>query len=131
MAAHLEAQPAMRAVVNFVPVLLDQIEDYAEQFGSGELRDPLLAALARPRRSRSLDEEERTFAARPVLRREPRAHDRALPRLPRACTSWAAGRRGRPAALPGRRPILDDLLVWYLLAWTGETVRRASPLIQS
>ena len=29
MAAHLEAQPAMRAVVNFVPVLLEQLEDYA------------------------------------------------------------------------------------------------------
>ena len=35
MAAHLERHPAMRAVVNFVPVLLDQIEDYAAQCASG------------------------------------------------------------------------------------------------
>ncbi|MEK7206623.1 MAG: glycoside hydrolase, partial [Pseudomonadota bacterium] len=31
MAAHLEAVPAARAVVNFVPVLLEQIDDYARQ----------------------------------------------------------------------------------------------------
>src|SRR5437762_13942057 len=45
MAAHLEGHPAMRAVVNFTPVLLDQIEDYCDQFQSGALRDPLLKLL--------------------------------------------------------------------------------------
>ncbi|MCL4763535.1 MAG: hypothetical protein KJ018_17465, partial [Burkholderiales bacterium] len=48
MAAHLEARPAMRAVVNFVPVLLDQLDDYAAQFATRTFRDPLLAVLARP-----------------------------------------------------------------------------------
>ena len=48
MAYHLEAHPAMRAVVNFVPVLLDQIEDYSAQFASGQLRDPLLRLLGTP-----------------------------------------------------------------------------------
>ena len=38
MAAHLEAHPSIKAVVNFVPVLLDQLEDYAAQFASGQLR---------------------------------------------------------------------------------------------
>ena len=46
MAWHLERHPGMRAVVNWVPVLLDQIEDYADQFESGKLRDPLLRLLA-------------------------------------------------------------------------------------
>ena len=32
MAAHLEAHPKMRCVVNFTPVLLEQIDDYASQF---------------------------------------------------------------------------------------------------
>ena len=45
MAAHLEAHPEIRAVVNLVPVLLDQLEDYAQQCASGQLRDPLLKAL--------------------------------------------------------------------------------------
>ncbi len=31
MAAHLEANPEARAVVNFAPVLLEQIDDYAAQ----------------------------------------------------------------------------------------------------
>ena len=53
MAAHLEANPGAAAVVNFAPVLLDQLQDYAQQLddyldNSGAIRDPLLAALAEP-----------------------------------------------------------------------------------
>lgn len=33
MVAHIENEPAARAVVNFAPVLLEQIEDYAQQLG--------------------------------------------------------------------------------------------------
>ena len=46
MAYHLEENPTARATFNFVPVLLDQLEDYAQQFKQGEMRDPLLALLA-------------------------------------------------------------------------------------
>ena len=31
MAAHLEAVPKAKAVINFVPILLEQIEEYAKQ----------------------------------------------------------------------------------------------------
>src|SRR5512147_907955 len=53
MAAHLEAVPTARAVVNFAPLLLEQIEDYARQVdgfltNSLPIRDPLLAALVSP-----------------------------------------------------------------------------------
>lgn len=53
MVAHLEQVPAARAVVNFAPVLLDQIADYAAQIhgylkDATALRDPLLAALDAP-----------------------------------------------------------------------------------
>lgn len=53
MAAHLEAQPQARAVVNFAPVLLEQIDDYSAQIqawqASGRrIQDPLLSALAGP-----------------------------------------------------------------------------------
>ena len=53
MAAHLESVPGAKAVVNFAPVLLEQLDDYAAQV-SGYLRDhkairdPLLAALVAP-----------------------------------------------------------------------------------
>jgi len=45
MAAHLEAAPNLRCVVNFVPTLTAQLLDYSAQFATGELRDPLLASL--------------------------------------------------------------------------------------
>jgi Alpha-amylase/alpha-mannosidase len=50
MAAHLEAVPEAKAVVNFAPILLEQIEDYAQQVGGylqhrTSLKDPLLMAL--------------------------------------------------------------------------------------
>ncbi len=48
MAAHLEAHPGMRVVLNFTPVLLDQLEDYTDQFATGRFRDPLLRLLAQP-----------------------------------------------------------------------------------
>ena len=53
MAAHLEAVPTARAVINFAPVLLEQLDDYAAQISGflrdhKAIRDPLLAALVDP-----------------------------------------------------------------------------------
>lgn len=45
MASHLEQHPGVRCTVNFVPVLLDQLEDYLDQFASRQWRDPLLRIL--------------------------------------------------------------------------------------
>ena len=61
MAGHLERHPGVRVVVNFVPVLLDQLSDYAAQFASGALRDPLLRLLARSEAT-ALSRAERSFA---------------------------------------------------------------------
>jgi alpha-amylase/alpha-mannosidase (GH57 family) len=129
MAAHLEAQPAMRAVVNFVPVLLEQLEDYAAQFSSGAFRDPLLRLLAKPVAEPFSPGERATvfgqcfhanhgqlIAPYPAYRR---LHELAL----------AAGEDVRdPAGYLSDR-YLADLVTWYHLAWTGETVRRAHPLL--
>jgi alpha-amylase/alpha-mannosidase (GH57 family) len=51
MAAHLEAHPRMRCVVNFTPVLLEQLDDYARQFkahldSGSRFCEPLLNLLA-------------------------------------------------------------------------------------
>ena len=62
MAAHLERHPQIRAVVNFVPVLLEQIEDYTAQFDAGIFRDPLLRLLAAPDLDR-IDKAGRFFRA--------------------------------------------------------------------
>jgi len=51
MAAHLERHPEMHVVVNFAPVLLEQIDDYTDQLRDylhhgQRMRDPLLNLLA-------------------------------------------------------------------------------------
>jgi alpha-amylase/alpha-mannosidase (GH57 family) len=45
MAYHLERHPKVHVVMNFVPILLDQLDDYVDQFATGQFRDPLLRLL--------------------------------------------------------------------------------------
>ena len=51
MAAHLETYPQMKVVVNFAPVLLEQLNDYVDQLQAWlehghRMRDPMLNLLA-------------------------------------------------------------------------------------
>lgn len=127
MAAHLEAVPAARAVVNFAPVLLDQIEDYANQLhayfkDSAPLRDPLLAALDSP--VLPVRREERLELMKACLRIN---RERLIAPFPayRRLVEMIEWLEGRPDALMyvGEQ-FLADLLVWYHLAWLGESVKR-------
>ena len=45
MVAHAERHPGVHTVFNFVPILLEQLEDYVRQFDEGVVRDPLLGLL--------------------------------------------------------------------------------------
>jgi alpha-amylase/alpha-mannosidase (GH57 family) len=129
MAAYLEAHPGMRAVVNFVPILLDQIEDYAQQLSSGELRDPLLRLLAREN-LHDLSEQERRLVldscwhANHVRMIEPFPVYRTL----RQIFNLIEG-QGEGALSYLSSQYIADLLTWYHLAWTGETVRRSNALV--
>ena len=129
MAAHLERHPEIRCVVNFVPVLLDQIEDYAQQFTSGRFRDPLLRMLATPDLDR-ISEADRhllldtCFRSNHVTMLSPfphykRLHDMylLLAREDEIACSYLSG------------AYYSDLVTWYHLAWTGETERRRNPLL--
>lgn len=129
MAAHLEAQPKMRAVVNFVPTLLEQLDDYAGQLRSRQVRDPLLARLTDTRLGRLSRQDkrsllERCFRLNPATMLEPFPAYRRLRDLWRQMES--AGDAGLDY-LSGQ--YFADLLTWYHLAWTGETVRRQYPLV--
>jgi len=129
MAWHLEHHPEVRAVVNLVPVLVDQLEDYARQFETGELRDPLLRLLARSADAPLTAAEraailERCFHANHHHMIRPFAAYRDLQEL-----FEVASRHGSDALAHLSDQYLHDLLTWYHLAWTGETVRRESELV--
>ncbi|MDH4274131.1 MAG: glycoside hydrolase family 57 protein [Gammaproteobacteria bacterium] len=133
MAAHLEATPGARAVINTVPILFEQLTDYAEQIdgflNDGQaLRDPLLAALGNA-----------------VLPSEPHARlslidaclraneQRVIERFPAFARLAALARAAQQSThMLGylSDAFLGDLLMWYHLAWLGETVRRSDPRVQ-
>ena len=126
MAWHLEHHPGVQAVVNFTPVLLDQLEDYAEQLASGKLRDPLLRLLARPAGEPIAEPQrslivERCFPANHAQMQQPFSAYQSLHELLgvlKACDSLSLSHLSDQ--------YFDDLLVWHHLRWTGESVRRES-----
>lgn len=131
MAAHLEENPAARAVVNFTPVLLDQLDELsgrvAGHLSQGTtLPDPVLGLLGPD----PLPGEPAARLA--LLEACLRAHRKnlierfapflELTTIAQQCASlerisWASD------------ALLHDLAVWYHLAWMGETVRRTDPRV--
>ncbi|EQD59234.1 glycoside hydrolase family protein, partial [mine drainage metagenome] len=131
MAAHLEDQPAARAVVNFTPVLLEQIEDYADQirsyfFMGQPLRDPMLRALASEKFPESPQHRRKLVAWALRANRE-----HLINPYPAylALAERADALLADPQAVPDEA-FLADLLTWYHLAWMGETVKRTCLLVQ-
>ncbi|MDR9435918.1 MAG: glycoside hydrolase family 57 protein [Thiohalophilus sp.] len=134
MAAHLEANPAARAVVNFTPTLLEQIDDYARQiqafFLQGtEIHDPLLDALARP--VMPGEPRQRLALIKQCLRANETRLIQRYPNYQRLAefASWLDEHPDAIIYLHDR--FLTDLLTWFHLAWLGETVRRENPQIQA
>ena len=127
MVAHLEANPEARAVVNFSPTLLEQVEDYARQI-AGHLRDgsplddPLLRALAEPALPR--DAAKRHQLVRQCLRANEKHLINTHPPYKRLAElgRWLERHPRHEHYLSD--DFLADLLTWYHLAWLGETVRR-------
>jgi alpha-amylase/alpha-mannosidase (GH57 family) len=125
MAAHLETVDGARAVVNFVPILLDQLEAYrvaiAKFLDDGSaIPDPLLDALARLDLPTDLEQRSaligqcRQVNDKHVLGRFP-AYERLV--------DIAVYQQ-----LDGGRYLNDgyiaDLLTWFHIAWLGEHVHR-------
>jgi alpha-amylase/alpha-mannosidase (GH57 family) len=133
MAAHLESQPEAHAVINFGPVVLEQIADYAKQVRryleyGGTLQDPLLAGLG-------TDAVPKQAAARyKLIKACLRANEqRIIHRFPayRELVEVARGLRGQAAlSMYLTEQFLVDLVVWYHLAWLGESIRRKDKRIQ-
>jgi alpha-amylase/alpha-mannosidase (GH57 family) len=140
MAAHLERYPAMRAVVNFAPVLLEQLDDYAQQLDlllkkgkptqdhmlnllSGIERIPSDAAS----RKRIIQDCQRCHAPR-MIHLYPAFHrlvnmvgTSEVVAENHADLQWHLGYLSEQYFL--------DLLTWYHLAWLGHALRPL-PLVQ-
>ena len=131
MAAHLEAIPEARAIVNFSPVLLEQIEalsrSLADHLSEGKpLPDPVLALLgpdpvpAAP--------AARLESLRACLRAQRKQMiERFGPYLELASIADTLATPERVSYASDQ--FIHDLAVWYHLAWMGETVRRTDPLV--
>jgi len=128
MVAHIENNPDARAVINFAPVLLEQIDDYAQQldgylhYGKA-LRDPLLRALAEP--VLSFDLEKRISILKACLRAN---KERLIDRFEhfKILSEMAGAAIKMPEQIAYYSDqFFADILVWYHLAWMAETVRNS------
>ena len=134
MVAHLEKNDQARAVVNFAPVLLEQIDDYSQQLEDylhhgKALRDPLLSNLADP--VLSLDQENRIHIIKSCLRAN---KHRLVDRFEdfKILTEMAEEALHNPEILSYyAEQFFTDILIWYHLAWTAETVRNTDSRIKS
>lgn len=134
MAAHLEANPQAKAVVNFAPILLEQIEDYSHQLKANletgvDIRDPLLNALSSV--VLPVDMDERISLVKDCLRvNKERLVDRFEPfkRLAKMAR-WLT--ENPDVYIYWTDQFLVDLLVWYHLAWMGESIRKSDTRVQA
>lgn len=130
MAGHLERHPGVRCTVNFVPVLLDQVEDYCEQLESGQWRDGLLRCLSWPDPD-TLPEADRSWLRDIAFRcNAPRMLEPFAPyRRLRDLLDLVRTQGGDSLTyLSGH--YYSDLATWYVLVWTGETLRLEGGVIQ-
>src|SRR5579863_1319985 len=131
MAAHLESNAEARAVVNFTPVLIEQLEDIARRIGEhlaggSALPDPILALLGPE--PVPVEAPLRLELLRGCLRAQRKQMiERFGPYLELATIAETLGTTERVGYASDQ--LIHDLAVWYHLAWLGETVRRTDPLV--
>jgi alpha-amylase/alpha-mannosidase (GH57 family) len=133
MAVHLESVPEACAVVNFSPVLLEQLDEYSSQLAAhlrsgAPLGDPVLALLT----PQGVPQDR---AAWPELVRSClRGHqENLIGRFePFRDLAKLAEQLIESGSLDNASPqLLTDLAAWFHLAWLGETVHRGDPRVQA
>lgn len=135
MAAHIEAQPAAKAVVNFAPILLEQLDDYAQQIAAhlkdpnNKIKDAVLASLVAP-----VLPVAGTMAFTDLAKKYLRANrERMIERFP-AYLELAniVGTFDEKPFISRylNEQFLIDLGVWYHISWLAEIPRRTDERIQ-
>jgi alpha-amylase/alpha-mannosidase (GH57 family) len=131
MAAHLEAAASARAVVNFTPVLIEQLQEIAarivQHLEAGTARPDAVLALLGPAPVPEAA-AERLELLRACLRAQRKNMIERFPaylELANLAETFATAERIGYVS----DQFMHDLAVWYHLAWLGETVRRSDPLV--
>lgn len=134
MAWHLENVEGAKAVVNFAPTLIEQLADYDEQLklrfkGTGRLKDPLLMALDSPLQPKSIAERKKLISD--CLRANEEKLIAPFPYFAKivAIAKYCLEEPDRLAYINDQ--FMIDIVVWYHLAWMGESVRRTDSRIQA
>ncbi len=133
MAAHLERYDGARAVVNFAPVLLEQLEIYGrgirESLDSGAaIPDRLLNCLVSDECFLS-DPENRLWLIRSCLKAN---EHRLIKRYPvyDELAHIASQLSSEDSVNYLYRQYFIDLVMWYHLAWMGETIKRENAVVR-
>ncbi len=135
MAAHLERYPQMRAVVNFVPVLLEQLDDYARQLTDfleqgTPMQDRMLNLLAgvtpippdEAGRLQLIRDCQRCHAPR-MIHPYPIFND--LLKMVGSTDDFGLGGMGSGYSLSYLNDqYFLDLLTWYHMVWLGQSLRK-------
>jgi len=137
MAWHLENCPAAKVVVNFAPVLLEQLDDYANQMQAwlktgAAMRDPLLNLVAGVTPIPQ-DVEGRLEIVEACQRAHAPTMINVLPHFRELVDMVQCN--GAPEGLDNvcigylNQQFYTDLLVWYHLAWMGISLRHEDPRV--
>lgn len=155
MVAHLETMPNVRVVVNFSPILLEQLDDYIEKIqdflrNATPIPDPLLATLtnhpvytsflkpcgeeSEPPKSKRQNQDlimARLRLVEQCLRANP---ERLIQRFEayQELAELATSLKQNPKLVTYLdEQYLIDLAMWYHLAWLGETVRKKDARVKA
>lgn len=135
MANHLENHPQMKTVVNFAPVLLEQLDDYSNQIKAfldtgKKMADPMLNLLGGATEIPSNVSERRE-----LIQNCRRAHS---PRMINPYPHYQALLQQFPSAekKAGQEMLLTyldeqyfiDLLMWYHLAWCSHRLKQTTEI---
>jgi len=135
MVTHLESHPDMKVTVNFAPVLLEQLEDYAVQLrhwldSGSRMRDPMLNLLAGvdaipaepEQRCQLLRDCQRANAEKMI---DPYAGFRKLLQPLKDMFSGEEKIARDKTFLRYLDPqYFTDVLMWYHLAWLGHALKQ-------
>ena len=134
MAWHLENVPGAKAVVNFAPTLIEQIADYDEQVssrfkGTGRLKDPLLIALDSPVQPAHAEERKKLISD--CLRANDEKLIAPFPHFSKLASMARAYLKDPEQLNYINDQFMIDIVVWYHLAWMGESIKRSDVRIQA